>query len=136
MSATLAVQKALRARLVATGAVTALVPAANILDRNSRPAPDPSIVLGEDQLVDGGFVDRAPVRVYSTVHLWKREAGLTGVKTIAGAIRAAIRSGRIPNTDGYSFGDCFVSQERFLRDPDGETAHGVVTIETLVSEVA
>ncbi|MBN8999563.1 MAG: DUF3168 domain-containing protein [Rhizobiales bacterium] len=134
MSATLAVQKAIRARLVDTSAVTALVPAANILDRNSRPAPDPSIVLGEDQLVDAGFVDRDPARVYSTLHLWKREAGLTGVKAIAGAIRAAIRGGRLDPVDGYQFGDCFVSQERFLRDPDGETAHGVVTIETLVSE--
>jgi len=135
MSATLAVQKALRARLIATSAVTALVPIGNILDRNSRPAPDPSIVLGEDQLVDAGFVDRSPARVYSTLHLWMQEAGLTGVKSIAGAIRASVRSSRLGSVDGYAFGDCMVSQERYLRDPDGETAHGVVTVETLVSEV-
>lgn len=134
MSATLAVQKAIRARLVADAAVTALVPAASILDRNSRPAPDPSIILGEDQAVDGGFVDRGPLRVYSTLHLWKAEPGLVGVKEIAGAIRAAIRAGRLEPIDGFAFGDAFVSDERFLRDPDGETAHGVVTIETLVSE--
>jgi hypothetical protein len=135
MSAALAVQKAIRDRLVSTDAVTALVPASAILDRNSRPAPDPSIILGEDQEVDEGDIARRNVRVYSTLHLWKRETGLTGVKAIAGAIRSAIAA-RFPQADGFHFADSRVSSTRFLRDPDGETAHGVVTIETLVHEVA
>lgn len=134
MSAALAVQKAIRARLVATASVLEVVPAANILDRNSRPAPDPSIVLGEDQVVDEGRIARNVVRVYSTLHIWKREPGLVGVKAIAGAIRTAVRGLRNSVEAPYQFGDCLVSSERFLRDPDGETAHGVVTIETLVSE--
>jgi hypothetical protein len=132
VSAALAVQKALRARLAAAPAVVALVPVASILDRNSRPAPDPSIVFGEDQLVDEGRIARDVVRVYSTLHLWKREPGLVGVKEIAGAIRATMRAGRLGPAPGYHFGDSYVSSERFLRDPDGETAHGVITIETLV----
>jgi len=131
MSAALAVQKAIRARLVATPAVTELVPAASILDRNSRPAPDPSIVLGEDQIVDEGRIARDVVLVYSTLHVWKREPGLIGVKAISGAIRSAMRD-RLASVPGYHFGDSYVSSERFLRDPDGETAHGVVTIESLV----
>ncbi len=134
MSAALAVQKAIRARLVATASVLEVVPAANILDRNSRPAPDPSIVLGEDQVVDEGRIARNVVRVYSTLHIWKREPGLVGVKAIAGAIRTAVRGLHNFAETPYQFGDCLVSSERFLRDPDGETAHGVVTIETLVSE--
>ena len=110
------------------------MPAASILDRNSRPAPDPSIIIGEDQEIEGGDIARRNVRVYSTLHIWKKETGLVGVKVIAGAIRSAVRA-NIAQTDGYHFGDCRVSSARFLRDPDGETAHGVVTIETLVSEV-
>jgi hypothetical protein len=136
MSASLAAQKAIRARLVATTAVTALVPATNIIDRNARPNPDPSIVIGEDQELDDDRIARDVVRIYSTVHVWKRENSLVGVKAIAGAIRNAIAAAPMPVTDGWHFADCHVSTTRFLRDPDGETAHGVVTIESLMREVS
>lgn len=134
MSADLAVQKAVRSRLVATLAVTSLVPAASILDRNQRPAPDPSIIIGEGMAMEGDRLDRSDQRVVLTLHLWKKEAGLAGVKAIAGVVRAALHNGRLPVTDGHHMGDCRVSAMRFLRDPDGETAHAVVTVETLVSE--
>ena len=135
MSASLAVQKAIRSRLISEVSVTALVPATSIIDRNARPAPVPSIIIGEDQEVDEGDIERRNVRIYSTVHLWKRETGLEGVKAIAGVIRSAIRSVRLPALDGFHFADCRVSSTRFLRDPDGDHAHGVVTIETLAHEV-
>lgn len=137
MSVDLAVQRALRARLVATSAVTDLVPAGSILDRNQRPAPSPSIILGEVQVVDEGTsLARAIVRVYHTIHVWRREASLEGVKEIAGAIRAAIRAGRLELGEGLHAADARVSSIRTLRDPDGETSHAVVTLEVLVLEGA
>lgn len=134
MSPSLAVQIAVRSRLVATPAVTSLVMAASILDRNAHPNPDPSIILGEDHEVDENRIARNVVRVYSTIHVWKREPALVGVKAIAGAIRTALQA-TMATTNGWRFADCYVSNTRFLRDPDGETAHGVVTVESLVSEV-
>ncbi len=131
MSPELATQTAIRLRLVATPAVVALVPAASILDRHARPAPDPSVILGEDIAVDDGRLSRAVLRVFSTLHIWRREPGLAGTKAIAGAIRDAVHAGRLPDHEGWQFGDCYVSSTRFLRDPDGETAHGIVTIETI-----
>jgi len=137
-SPALAVQKALRARLVAASAVTALVPAAHIVDRHQLPVLDPSIVLGEDQEVDPEFqtLRRGMVRVYSVLHLWKREPGLVGVKQIAGAIRKAIETGLKLNLDDPDFHaiDARVSEVRFLRDPDGETAHGIVTLDSILSK--
>src|SRR5690606_20915740 len=53
MEPSLALQKAIRARLIGTPAVTALVPAANMLDKNSRPEVFPSIIIGEAQTVPG-----------------------------------------------------------------------------------
>jgi hypothetical protein len=135
MSAGLVVQKAIRARLVATSAVTTLVPAAAILDRNSRPAPSPSIVLGEDQILPGDDIARAQQEVMTTIHVWKQELSLAGVKTIAGAIRTAIHSARLVLDTGWECIDCYVSDQRFLRDPDGETSHGVVSVTTIVREV-
>lgn len=137
MSIDLAVQKAIRARLVATSAVTALVPATAILDRNERPAPSPSIILGESQTVDEGTsLRRAISRVYHSIHVWKREASTEGVKAISGAIRTAIHAGRLDLGTGFHAADGFVSATRFLRDPDGETSHGIVTVQVLVHEVA
>lgn len=136
MSGDLAVQKALRARLVSTAAVTALVPAAAILDRHARPAPDPSVILGEGQTLEGDDIARQVQRVVLDLHVWKKEPSLAGVKAIAGAVRAALHSGRLALDAGFHCGDCRVTHMRFLRDPDGETAHAVVTAEVLVSEVA
>ncbi|MCB1511522.1 MAG: DUF3168 domain-containing protein [Hyphomicrobiaceae bacterium] len=136
MSADLAVQKAVRAKLVASSSVTSLVAAGSILDINQRPAPDPSIILGEGQALEGSRIDRADQRVFLDLHIWKKEHGLVGVKSIAGAIRSAIHAARLADADGYCFGDCRVSASRFMRDPDGETAHGVVTVEAIVCEVS
>ncbi|KEP68525.1 hypothetical protein DL1_11400 [Thioclava dalianensis] len=134
MSADIEVQKAMRARLVANTAVTTLVPATSILDRNETPNPRPSIIMGETQEVDAGTsLKRTHTRIYHTLHIWTREVSLAGVKTIAGAIRQSMRS-RLALAAPYHCGDLKISTTRFMRDPDGESSHGVVTVEVLVSE--
>lgn len=135
MSADLAVHNAIRDRLIGTLAVTALVPAASILDVNQRPAPVPSIIIGEGMAMEGDRIDRRDQRVILDLHVWKKEPGLKGVKAIAGAIRAAINVSRFAHISGYHFADCRVTRTRFMRDRDDETAHGVVTVEALVNEV-
>lgn len=137
MSAALALQKALRARLVATPSVVALVPADAILDRNQRPVPIPSIVLGEAQVIDDGDdLQRRRVRIHHTVHIWKREPSLEGVTAISAAIRSAVRSARFDLGLGFHGADVRVSDMRAMRDPDGETSHGIVVVEAIVEETA
>lgn len=136
MSAALAVQKAIRARLIATSEVTNLVPANGIVDINQTPAPDPSIIIGEGQLVDNGTdFQRRHVRLFHDLHVWKREPALTGANAIAGAVREAILQGRLSLDPGFHCADVRTSNIRLMRDPDGETSHAVVTIETLVQEL-
>lgn len=137
MSPEIALQKAVRARLTGTDAVTSLVPAASILDTNARPAPDPSIIIGEAQAVDeGDSISRNLTRVYLDLHVWKKETSTAGVKAISGAIRSAMNSGgRLPQLDEFHFVDTYVQSSRFMRDPDGETSHGVVTISAKVQEL-
>lgn len=131
ITAPLVIQQTIRNALVADAGITALVPANSILDTNSLPALSPSIILGEDQLVDEGeHIARDVLAVHSTLHVWKKEAGLAGVKGIAGEIAMTIRASRPTLADGFQLVDWFVSSTRFLRDPDGQTAHGVVTIES------
>jgi hypothetical protein len=136
-SSTLAVQRALRARLIGSAPLRAIVPPDHVLDRNARPAPDPSIILGESQWVEEGEdLGRSRVRIYSTLHIWKRETGLEGVQEIAGLVRRAMRE-----PDRLDLGqsdmaaiDNRITSIRLLRDPDGEWGHGVLTIETIVAE--
>lgn len=135
MSIDLEVQKALRARFTTTASLMALVPATNVLDTNQRPAPVPSIILGESQSVDEGTsLRRAHVRVYHTVHVWKREPSLEGVKAICGEIRRAVGFGRLVLAAPWHCADVRVASMRYLRDPNGEHSHGVVTVEALVAE--
>lgn len=84
---------------------------------------------------EGTSLRRAHTRVYHTLHIWVKEPAFEGVKTIAGAIRTAIHSARLTLAPGLHCADALVSSMRFLRDPDGERAHGVVVVEVLVSEV-
>lgn len=136
MSADWELQKAIRARLITTAAVTALVPAASILDRNARPAPRPAIVLGETQIVDEGTsLKRRHHRIFHDVHVWVTEPSTERAKAITWAIRQAIHAGRLQLATGFHCADARVSQARHLRDPDGVSSHGVVTIEALVVEV-
>lgn len=136
MSADLESQKALRARFTTTAAIIALVPASNVLDTNQRPAPMPSIVLGESQIVDEGTsLKRQHSRVYHTIHVWTREPSLEGVKAICGEIRRAVNFGpRLVMADPYHCADLRVSQVRAIRDTDGEHSHGIVTVEAVISE--
>ncbi|MFD1341455.1 DUF3168 domain-containing protein [Litorisediminicola beolgyonensis] len=137
MSVDLAVQIAIRKRLVATTAVTDLVPASSILDRNASPAPRPGIVIGKAQVVDTGTsLQRNRSRVYHTIHVWKTEPSREGVKAIMAAIRAAIRSERLDLGVGLHCADWKVSSTRAMSDPDGESSHGVMVVEVLVLEVA
>lgn len=130
-------QKAIRMCLAGDAGVTALVPAASIFDKNSLPEKFPCIILGEDQIVDEAFdLKRSIVRVYSTLHVWAREPGLVEAKKIAGAIRRAVRRGRFiaPSDGDFTCCDLQISGMRFVRDRDGESSHGIITIESLVQE--
>lgn len=136
MSADFAFQKAIYRRLTGAAEVIALVPASSIVDENHRAGPMPLILIGEGMAMEGNRIDRRDERIVLDLHLWKREPGLAGVKAIAGAVVEAVKSGKLEQTDGYHIADCRVTRRRFLRDPDGETAHGIVWVEALVCEVA
>lgn len=136
MSVDVAVQKAVRLRLTTSAKVTALVPPSSILDTNQRPAPMPSIIIGEGVTVEGDRLDRRDQEVSLTLHIWNREIGLVGAKQIAGAIRKAIMAGNFGVTDDVRIADARVTRALFFRDPDGETAHGVVHIDAKAYEVA
>lgn len=122
----LAAQRFVAARLKTTAAVTDLVPAACIFDRNSRPEAFPCIIVGEGQTIDESdgecFVG---AEVFMDVHIWTRGNNLADTKAIAGPVQRALRNVETMQ-DGVALS--FESQDtRFLRDPSGEHGHGIIT---------
>lgn len=134
MTPELSVQSAIRARLVATSSVIQHVPAKSILDRHRIPAPLPSIIIGESVSRDDDSMQRLRTVVFADLHIWQREISLVGVKVIAWEIKKAIRAGRLALDAGFHCVDAKVASMRFVRDPDGETSHGIVTVECMVEE--
>ena len=85
-------QQAVRARLVASPAVIALVPAGSIFDRSRRPESFPCVIMGEGQTVNEALTyGRQHVRCYLDVHVWTHADALSSVKAISGPVVAALR---------------------------------------------
>lgn len=134
MNAHLALQKAMVAAFRSAPAVTALVPAANILDRNLRPFPTPSVIIGEAEGgPDTGNVHRNRFEIFADVHVWVAEPSSEGNKRIMGALQRCLTLDPRPVLDdGLHLADWHVWRFRFLRDPSGDTSHGVMTVRALV----
>ncbi|MFO1202987.1 MAG: DUF3168 domain-containing protein [Tabrizicola sp.] len=138
MSAELALQKAMRGRLISVPAITAIVPATRIVDRHSRPYGPPLILLGSDLTTRDPQMPLARDRVNVThdLHIFLNELSFEGSKRLAGLIRMALEAAALPATDEpWRVVDCWAPRTRFLRDPDGETSHAVVTVEALLEAV-
>jgi len=131
--ASLAAQKSLRNHLVADTDLIALVPAADIRDSNARPERFPCIILGEATVVGADAPCMSISELHLTAHVWTREPGTENCKLIAGAVRRAAE-GIDEMVDGFDLGFAF-DGTRYLRDPDGETAHGVVTFAALAVDL-
>jgi len=125
-------QKAIRARLLASAELMALVPADNVLDVTGRPERVPCVNIGEGQTVYQRFYSTS----YSTLHVWVQEPGLTGAKAIVGAIVPALRIDAqiagVLTLDNFICHDLAVTQTRFMRDPHGSYSHGVVTLAAIM----
>lgn len=133
----LALQKAIRARLVASADVLALVPAGNILDTNGRPEVVPSILLGEGQTVIRRFNSIS----YASIHVWMSEPGLVQAKEVGSAIVGALTfdaevERAVLRLDGFDCHDLTVTNLQYMRDPHANYSHGVITVAGIMKERA
>ncbi|MGL9618305.1 DUF3168 domain-containing protein [Bradyrhizobium sp. U531] len=128
----LALQKAIRTRLIASSELMALVQTNHILDANGRPEIMPAVYIGEGQTI----FRRWDATTHATLHVWFQEPGLVQCKEAVSAIVAAVRidaqaDGVLP-IDGFTVHDMQATQTRYMRDPHGSFSHGVVTIAAIV----
>jgi hypothetical protein len=124
----LALQQAIRQRLIESADVLALVSADNIMDSNGRPEVMPCILIGEGQTVFG----RWSSTTYATLHIWFQEPGLVQAKECASAVVDALsvdaQIDGVLDLDDFICHDLSVNQTQFIRDPHGPYSHGIVTV--------
>lgn len=145
MRGALLLQKAIVAKLKADTAVSAAV-GTSIFDKNAGPEVFPCVTIGEDQVIVDSATLGPPrsggVRSFDiivTVHVWSRGAGLAGAKSIADAVEDCLNDRISVYPEGDVGNDyprsLFFDGARFLRDPDGVTAHAVLTFTCHLCEV-
>ncbi len=135
MEPSLAMQKALVARLKGASEVTDLVPAAAIFDSHERPSRFPCVIVGEDQAVREPLtLKRTHVTVYQTLHVWSQKGTMEEVKRISGAIVTAMRA-PFDNLDGQEAVAVRHAGSRYVRHDDGALAHAIITFEAMLEEV-
>jgi hypothetical protein len=130
---TLALQTALRAKLIGSAAVTDLVPAASIFDGTTRPELFPCVIIGDGQTVLAGdrYENWRNVWAYADLHILTEEVGLESAKTIAGAVWDTL--GVKLDVPGFELWDgIHVTGARYMRDPSQKHGHGIVSVEALM----
>lgn len=125
----LALQTAIRARLIASPHVMELVDPPNIRDGDTRPEEFPSIILGNGQVETAGhYGSYRNVTVYLDLHIWAET--LEGAKTLGAlANKALFAPLDVPGfdlTDGLR-----IERYIYMRDPSG-CGHGVVSVQALM----
>lgn len=130
--ASLAAQRLAVTTLRAHAPLQALVPDANIMDRNTRPEVFPCIVLGEGQTVGDDATCIVAAEVYLTLHVWTKENVLTACKGISGEVQRALRNAE-GMQDGWDLSFHF-EDAIYMRDPSGEHSHAVLTFRALAED--
>jgi hypothetical protein len=129
----LALQTAIRTRLLNKPEVTALVPADYIRAGSTRPDKTACITMsdGNTTLHGNDYTSQSAAWVYLDLHIWTLNAGQDAAKEITGTVAAALSKYNLPIDGGYC--DHFeVTGTRFPRDPDPAYGHGVLSVEALI----
>jgi hypothetical protein len=129
---TLALRTAIRSKLIANPAVTALVDPANIRSGSTRPGDTPCIVManGTTTLHGHDYTSQRAAWVYLDLHIWTQDAGPDAAHEIAFAAQGALDK-HLELACGYC--DHFrIVRSAFPRDPDPSFGHGVLSVEALV----
>jgi len=125
----LALQGAINLRLRAEIAAVAQ----RVLDEVPADVVFPYIEIGEFQTVDDGAACHDGVEVFATLHVWSRGAGQVEAKTIAGAVRGALREVDLDLGTAWQFLEIAHQDTRNLKDPDGRTSHAVLNFRALIA---
>lgn len=121
----LALQTAIRSRLLHTPEIIGLVEPPNIRDGDTRPSAFPSIILGDAQVVTAGhYGSYRNVTVYLDLHIWGEnlEAAKTVGALVSKALFPALETPGFDMTDGLR-----TVRSLYMTDPS-KCGHGIISL--------
>ncbi|MBK3745816.1 DUF3168 domain-containing protein [Paraburkholderia aspalathi] len=131
---TLALQTAIRSALLASGNVTALVPANHIRSGSTRPDSLPCVILSGVSTQNLGHASGGQylARCLIDLHVWAIDDGHDTAWQIGFAVCNALRDA--PEAADFGIDDWSVPTVRWMRDPDPDKSycHGVISLEAVV----
>jgi hypothetical protein len=127
----LLLQGAVFAALRANGALPAVV-AGRIYDEVPPVPTFPYVTVGDGQIIGDDTEDCGDgSEIFIQVDAWSRAVGYPEVKSIAAAIRTALK---IPIAlSGFEVSVIQFQQCQYLRDPDGKTRHAAIQFRYLIT---
>lgn len=93
----------------------------------------PYVVIGDDSLAPWDTDDTLGKEVTLVLHVWSRTAGFKETKAIMGEIYDILNRSSLSKA-GYNVVDCLCEFSEALRDPDGETRHGVMRFKLTIQK--
>lgn len=94
----------------------------------------PYISLGECQSVPDRAECIEAAEVYADLHIWSRTGTFEECKSIAATALAVITAADLSMTQNRAV-DCYSDGVKTMRDPDGLTRHGVLTVKGLIDPI-
>ncbi|MER9210064.1 DUF3168 domain-containing protein [Mesorhizobium sp. M0771] len=129
---TIALQTAIRSRLLDRPAVTALVQPDNIRAGSTRPDRTPAIIMSDGTTALHGYdyTAQRAAWVNLDLHIWTLDQGQEAAKAIAFAVCQAL-DGQLDLVGAHC--DHFeVTRAVYPRDPDPRYGHGVLSVDALI----
>lgn len=129
---TLALQSAIRAALIASPEVVALVSADNIRSGSTRPGKMPCIIAANATTTLHGhdYTAQRAAWVDLDLHIWTLDQGEEAAKQIAFAVSKALD--KPLSVEGGECDHFRITGASFPRDPDPAYGHGVLSVEAFV----
>lgn len=91
----------------------------------------PYVEIGETQVIpDDTSGNDAGISEFVDLHIWSTYRGMKEVKEIAARIHDVLHEASL-TVVGRTSAFAFIRNKRTLRDPDGVTRHGIVTVEII-----
>lgn len=127
IDASLPVQKAIRARLIADATVNALV-AGRIYDAVPTAAAKPYLSFGPFDVLPEPADCSQGADITLQIDGWAAGPDTVEIKRIGAAVAASLQWAELALDEGQRLVIMSIETVRYLRDPDGITAHAAVTV--------
>ena len=118
---------------VLTGDATLMAAITGVHDFVNRATGFPYVTIGEMTTLDWSTQQTTGMEMIVTIHSWSQYEGSKELKGIMALIHGLLHDATL-SLSGHNFVNCRFDGSTVLRDPDGQTHHGVQRFRVVTDE--